>query len=118
MQLHEQSEHVYCWPRYSGLRGPCRFLLPPLEETLVKYTLGLVLSVICFSLSMYAAKNSEEFILPTDVRIGDIQVPHGPCDVTWTKASESQVLLTVRMDGRKPITLRARMVEVKHPKSG
>jgi len=84
----------------------------------VKYTLGLLISVICFSLPMYAAKNSEEFILPTDVRIGDIQVPHGPCDVTWTETSGSLVLLTVRMDGRKPITLRARMVEVKHPKSG
>jgi hypothetical protein len=84
----------------------------------VKYTLGLVFGVICFSLPMLAAKNSQGFILPTDVRIGDIQIPHGPCNVTWIEPSGSQVLLTIKTDGRDPITLRARVIEVKHPKSG
>jgi hypothetical protein len=73
---------------------------------------------MCFSLPILSVKNSQEFILPTDVRIGDIQIPHGPCNVTWTEPSGSQVLLIIKTEGRKPITLPARMVEVKHPKSG
>jgi hypothetical protein len=84
----------------------------------VKYTLGLVLLMICFWLPMLAVKNSQGFILPTDVRIGDIQISHGPCSVTWIDPSGSQVLLTIKTEGRDPITLAARMVEVKHPKSG
>ena len=84
----------------------------------MKYTLGLVLSVICFSLSVLAAKNSQGFLLPTDVRIGDVQIPHGPCNVTWTEPSGSQVLLLIKMEGRDPITLPARVVDVRHPKSG
>jgi hypothetical protein len=67
---------------------------------------------------MLAVKNSQEFILPTDVRIGDIQIPHGPCSVAWPDPSGSQVLLTIKTEGRNPITLPARMVEVKHPKAG
>jgi hypothetical protein len=89
-----------------------------LGGTLVKYTLGLVLSVICFSLPMLAIKNSQGFLLPTDVRIGDIQIPRGPCNVTWTEPSGSQVQLIIKTEGRNPITLPARMVEVKHSKSG
>jgi hypothetical protein len=82
----------------------------------VRYTLGLLL--ICFSLRVLAAKNSQGFLLPADVRIGDIQIPHGPCNVTWTEPSGSQALLTIRMEGRDPISLPARIVDVKHPKSG
>lgn len=84
----------------------------------MKCTLRFVLLVMCFSLPMLAAKNSQEFILPSDVRIGDIQIPHGPCSVTWTEPSGSQVLLTIKTEGRNPITLPTRMVEVKHAKSG
>jgi len=100
-----------------NLRVLRRFRHAP-EGTLVKYTLGLVLSVICFSLPMLAIKNSQGFLLPTDVRIGDIQIPHGPCNVTWTEPSGSQVQLIIKTEGRNPITLPARMVEVKHSKSG
>ena len=84
----------------------------------MKCTLGLVLLLICFSLPALAAKNSQGFLLPTDVRIGDIQIPHGPCNVTWTEPSGSQILLTIKTEGREPITLPARMVEVRHTKSG
>jgi hypothetical protein len=84
----------------------------------VKPTLGLVLLVICFSLPVLAAKNSQGFLLPTDVRIGDIQIPQGPCNVTWAELSGSRVQLTIKAEGRDPITFPARMVEVKHPKSG
>ena len=84
----------------------------------MKRTLGFVLLLTCFSLPVLAAKNSLGFLLPADVRIGDIQIPHGPCNVTWTEPSGSQVLLIIKTEGRDSITLPARMVEVKHPKSG
>jgi len=88
------------------------------EDTLVKCTLGLVLLAICFSLPMLAAKNSEGFFLPTDLRVGDIQIPQGQCNVTWTDLTETRVQLTIQANRRNPITLPARMVEVKHSKSG
>src|ERR1700761_9584690 len=74
--------------------------------------------MICFSLPMLAEKNSQEFILPADVRIGDIQIPRGTCKVTWTEPFGSRVLLIIKTEGRDPIPLPARMVEVKHQKSG
>jgi hypothetical protein len=84
----------------------------------VKHALGLVGLAICFSLPMLAAHNSEEFLLPTDVRIGDIQIPQGQCNVRWTEPAGTQVQLTVQVNRRNPITLPARLVEVKHSKSG
>lgn len=84
----------------------------------MKNILGLVLSGLCLSLPAPAAKNSQGFILAADVRIGDIQIPHGPCNVTWIETSGSQVLLVIKTEGRDPISLPAPMVEVKHAKSG
>jgi hypothetical protein len=89
-----------------------------LEEALVKYTLGPVVLAICFSLPMLAAKNSEGFFLPTDVSVGDIRIPQGQCKVTWTNAAGMRVQLTIQANSQDPITLPARMVEVKHSKSG
>jgi hypothetical protein len=67
---------------------------------------------------MLAAKNSEVFYLPTDVSVGDIRIPQGTCNVTWTDAAGTRVQLTLQANRRYPITLPARMVEVKHSKSG
>lgn len=84
----------------------------------MKYTFGPVVLAICFSLPMLAAKNSEGFFLPTDVSVGDIRIPQGPCNVTWTDAAGTRVQLTIQANSQDPITLAARMVEVKHSKSG
>ena len=100
-----------------NLRELRRFRHAP-EETLVKSALGLVVLAICFSLPMLAAKNSEGFLLPTDVRVGDIQIPQGQCNVTWTEPAGTRVQLTIKANSRDPITLPARMVEVKHSQSG
>ena len=120
--LHDvASRNVQCGPSVGpgySLRGFRKFLFRPLEETLVKYTLRLLVLAICFSSPVLAAKNSQGFLLPTDVRIGDIQIPQGPCNVTWAEPSGSRVQLTIKVERRDPITLPARMVEIKHPKSG
>jgi hypothetical protein len=85
----------------------------------MKRILGLA-GVLCMfsSLPLLAAKNSQTFFLPTDVRIGDVQLPQGQCDVTWTEASGSQVQMTIKMENKKTITIPARMVEVKQREVG
>lgn len=70
------------------------------------------------SLPLAAAKNSEGFVLPVDVRVGDLQIPQGQYDVTWTQPSGSQVELTLKADGKKPITIAARLVAEKHAEAG
>jgi D-serine deaminase-like pyridoxal phosphate-dependent protein len=77
----------------------------------MKRILGVALLLSLFSLPLLAGKNSQEFFLPSDVRIGDAQLPAGHCNVVWTEPSGSQVQLTIRTEGKKPITLPARMVE-------
>ena len=80
----------------------------------MKRILGLAVAVWTFSsLPLMAAKNSQTFLLFTDVRIGDVQLPQGECNVTWTEASGSQVQLTIKTENKKTVTIPARMVEVK-----
>lgn len=70
----------------------------------MKRTLGLLLFFALFSLPLLAAKNSETFVLPSEVRVGDTTLPEGHCKVTWTDASGPQVQLTIKMDeGKKTI---------------
>src|SRR5271170_144562 len=80
---------------------------------------GLAVVLWIFSsLPLLAAKNSQTFVLPTDVRIGDVQLPQGQCNVTWTEASGSQVQLTIKTEDKKTVTIPARIVEVKLPEAG
>jgi hypothetical protein len=81
----------------------------------MKRTFGIALFVALFSLPLLAANNSQEFLLPSTVRIGDVQLPEGHCKVVWTQASASQVELTIKIEGQKIITIPARVVEEKGP---
>lgn len=84
----------------------------------MKRILGLGVLLVLFSLPLFAAKNSETFVLPSEVRIGDTTLPEGHCKVTWTDASGSQVQLTIKMEeNKKTVTIPARVVEGK-PLSG
>jgi hypothetical protein len=84
----------------------------------MKRTSELLLFFALFSLPLLAAKNSETFVLPSEVRVGDTTLPEGHCKVTWTDASGPQVQLTIKMDeGKKTITVPAR-VEAKYPGGG
>jgi hypothetical protein len=80
----------------------------------MKRTLQIALSLALFSLPLLAANNSQEFLLPSTVRIGDAQFPEGHCKVTWTQPSGSQVQLTIKAEGQKTITLPARVIDEKH----
>lgn len=77
----------------------------------MKRVLGIALLLTVCSLPLFAGKNSQEFLLPSDVRIGDAQLPAGRCNVTWTQPSGSQVQLTIRTEGKKTVTIPARVIE-------
>ena len=81
----------------------------------MKRILGLAVVLWMFSsLPLIAAKNSQTFHLFTNAQIGDVQLPQGDCNVTWTEASGSQAQLTIKEPGnKKTVTIPARMVEVK-----
>jgi phenolic acid decarboxylase len=70
------------------------------------------------SLPLAAAKNSQNFVLPVDVQVGDLQIPQGQYNVTWTEPSGSQLQLTLKADGKKSITIPARVIEEKHTEAG
>jgi phenolic acid decarboxylase len=70
------------------------------------------------SLPLAAAKHSQGFVLPDEVRVGDLRIPQGQYSVTWTEPSGSQVQLTLKGDGKKSITIPARLIAEKHPQPG
>jgi hypothetical protein len=84
----------------------------------MKRVFGLVLLFLVSSAALVAAKNSQTFYLPADVRAGGIQLPRGICEVTWSAPTGSLVQLTIRTDDRRTVTVPARMVEGKQDRTG
>lgn len=70
------------------------------------------------SLSLSASKNSQGFVLPVDVRVGDLHIPQGHYSVTWAEPSGSVVQLTLKADGKKSIAIPARQIAEKHTEAG
>ena len=71
------------------------------------YALFLVLSFV----PLFAARNWQRFFLPSDVRVGDVQLRGERCDVTWTEASGSRLRLTIKADDKKTISIPERVIE-------
>jgi phenolic acid decarboxylase len=80
--------------------------------------LGFALLFILSSVTLMAAKNSQTFYLSSDVRAGDVQLPRGICEVTWSTPSGSRVQLTIKTDDKKTVTVPALMVEGKEDRAG
>lgn len=76
----------------------------------------LLLLASC-TLTLAAAQNSHSFALHSDVQVGDLRIAQGQYDVSWV-ASGFQVRLTLKADGKKPISLRARVIAEKHNEAG
>ena len=70
------------------------------------------------SLPLAAAKNSQGFTLPVDVRVGDLRIPQGEYNVSWTEPAGSQTQLTLKGDAGKPMALPARVIAEKHTEAG
>jgi hypothetical protein len=83
----------------------------------MKHLLGLGLLLTLVSVPLFAAKNSQTFLLPSEVRVGDAVLPEGHCNVTWTAAPGSQVQLTIKTEDKKTVTIAARVVEGKQVNS-
>jgi phenolic acid decarboxylase len=79
----------------------------------MKRIVGLWLLLMLSSVPLFAVKNSYVFLLPADVRVGNIQLPKGHCSVTWSEASGSKVQLTIKTQDKKTITIDAREVKEK-----
>jgi len=79
----------------------------------MKRFLGIALLLTSCSLPLVAGNNSQEFVLPSNVRIGDAQLTGGHCKVAWTQPSGSQVQLTINTEDGKTITIPAQVVEAK-----
>lgn len=84
----------------------------------MKHILRLGLILALFTTPLLAAKNSQVFDLPSDVRAGNAQLPQGSCAVSWTGTPGSEVQLTIKTSDRKTTTIPARMVEGKQVSVG
>jgi hypothetical protein len=80
--------------------------------------LGFALLFILSSVTLMAAKNSQTIYLNSDVRVGNVQLPRGICEVTWNTTSGSQVQLSIKTDDKNTVTVPARMVEEKEDRAG
>jgi hypothetical protein len=80
--------------------------------------LGFALLFVLSSVTLMAAKNSQTFYLSSDVRAGNVQLPRGICEVTWSTTSGSRVQLTIKTDDKKTVTVPAVMVEGKEDRAG
>jgi hypothetical protein len=79
---------------------------------------GLAFLLILSSAGLIAATNSQTFYLAADARAGNVQLPRGICEVTWSTPSRSQVQLTIKTEDKKTITVPARVVEGKQDRTG
>jgi len=78
----------------------------------MKRVLGLVILLALVSLPLLAAsKNSHSYMLTSNVKVGDLQLPQGKCDVSWSEAKGSDVQLTIKTADKKTVTIPARVVK-------
>ncbi|HUN89153.1 MAG TPA: hypothetical protein VMU28_10200 [Terriglobales bacterium] len=73
--------------------------------------LGVVLLLALAALPLMAAKNSHTYMLTSDVKVGDVQLPQGQCNVTWTDESGSQAKLTIKTADKKTVTIPVHVVK-------
>ena len=80
--------------------------------------LGFALLSILFSVTGMAAQNSQTFYLATAARAGNIQLPRGIYEVTWSVSSKSRVPLTIKTEDEKLFTILSRVIEGKQDRTG
>ncbi|RZU35227.1 hypothetical protein [Edaphobacter modestus] len=80
--------------------------------------LGFALLSILFTASAMAAQNSQTFYLATAARAGNIQLPRGIYEVTWSTPSKSRVTLTIKTEDEKTFKIPSRVIEGKQDRTG
>ena len=84
----------------------------------MKRILGYALLLTLFSATVLAAQNSQTFYLATAARAGNIQLPRGIYEVTWSAPSKSRVTLTIKTEDEKTIKILSRVIEGKQDRTG
>ena len=79
---------------------------------------GFALLSILFSATVMAAQNSQTFYLATAARAGNIQLPRGIYEVTWSAPSKSRVTLTIKTEEQKTFKILSRVIEGKQDRIG
>jgi hypothetical protein len=65
-----------------------------------------------------AAQNSQTFYLATAARAGNIQLPRGIYEVTWSVSTKSRVMLTIKTEGEKTFRIPAYAIHGKQDRTG
>jgi hypothetical protein len=84
----------------------------------LKSILGLAVSAMMLSPTVMAAQNSQTFYLATAARAGNVQLPRGICELTWSTPSGSRVRLNIKTEDQKTAKVLARVVEGNQGRSG
>jgi hypothetical protein len=88
------------------------------KETSMRCVPGLALLAVLFPAALMAVTDSQTFYLATPARAGNVELPRGICEVTWTAASGSRVRLTFKTEDEKTLMVPARMVTGKQDRTG
>jgi|SRR5580692_493136 hypothetical protein len=84
----------------------------------MRRVLGFALLSILLSATVMAAQNSQTFYLATATRTGNIQLPRGIYEITWSAPSKSRATLTIKTENEKTFKILARVVEGKQDRTG
>jgi hypothetical protein len=77
----------------------------------MRRNLGLAILAMMLLVLVVAAQNSQTFYLATAARAGNVQLPRGICEVTWSALSGSRVRLSIKAEDQKTVNVVARVVE-------
>ena len=80
--------------------------------------LGFALMSVLFSATVMAAQNSQTFYLATAARAGNIQLPRGIYEVTWSAPLKSRATLTIKTEDEKTFKILSRVIEGKQDRTG
>ena len=84
----------------------------------MRRTLRFALLSILFSAAVMAAQNSQTFYLATPIRAGNIQLPRGIYEVTWSAPLKSRAMLTIKTEDEKTFKILSRVIEGKQDRTG
>ena len=84
----------------------------------MKRILRFALLLILFSATVMAAQNSQTFYLAAPARAGNVQLPRGIYEVTWSAPSKSRVTLTIKMEDERTFKILSRVIEGKQDRIG
>src|ERR1700679_1281936 len=84
----------------------------------MKRILGFALLSILFSATVMAAQNSQTFYLANPARAGNIQLPRGIYEVTWSAPLKSRRALAHKTEDEKTFKIFPRVIEGKQDRTG